>query len=355
MDPEFEWTPLENSPVGRVARGHEEVRAYVEDWFGTLESVRLELEELEEIDGRVVATVRGHGRGPVSELALESRFCQLWTVREGRALRMEEHATREAALAASKGGPDSLSAVRSSTVDIQMPDGAADAYLTQPDDGDRHPGVLFIMDAYGLRPRIEEMADRIAERGYAVLAPNVFYRAGRSPVIPFPDMTREDARTEFFGQVRPLMAELTPERIAADGAAYLNELAKVADEPIAITGYCMGVRLGLRIAAAHPGRVAALAGFHGGGLVTEDPQSPHTLAPALVAELYFGHADNDGSNSAAQIAALEAALDEADVKHRTEVYEGAAHGYTMADTPAYDEPASERHFEALFDLLDRVT
>ncbi len=245
--------------------------------------------------------------------------------------------------------------MRSSTVDIQMPDGVADAYLTRPDDGERHTGVLFIMDAYGLRPRIEAMADRIAERGYAVLAPNVFYRAGRSPVIPFPDMSREDARTEFFGQVRPLMAELAPERIAVDGAAYLDELAKVADEPVAITGYCLGVRLGLRIAAAHPGRVAVLAGFHGGGLVTEDAESPHTLAPALDAELYFGHADNDGSNSPEQIAALEAALDEAGVKHRTEVYEGAAHGYTMADTPAYDEGAAERHFAALFDLLARAT
>jgi carboxymethylenebutenolidase len=246
-------------------------------------------------------------------------------------------------------------AVRSSTVDIEMPDGVADAYLTRPDDEGGHPGVLFIMDAYGLRPRIEEMADRIAERGYAVLAPNVFYRAGRSPVIPFPDMTREEARTEFFGQVRPLMAELTPERLAADGAAYLDELAKVADEPVAITGYCMGVRLGLRIAAAHPGRVAVLAGFHGGGLVTDDPQSPHTLAPALGVELYFGHADNDGSNSPEQIAALDAALDEAGVTHTTEVYEGAAHGYTMSDTPAYDERAAKRHFEALFDLLDRAT
>lgn len=235
-----------------------------------------------------------------------------------------------------------------------MPDGVADAYLTRPDDGHRHPGVLFIMDAYGLRPRIEEMADRIAERGYAVLAPNVFYRAGRSPVIPFPDMTREDARTEFFGQVRPLMAELTPERLAADGAAYLDELAKVSDEPIAITSYCMGVRLALRIAAAHPDRVAALAGFHGGGLVTEDPQSPHTLAPALGAELYFGHADNDGSNSPEQIAALDAALDEAGVTHTTEVYEGAAHGYTMADTPSWDEAACERHYAALFDLLART-
>jgi carboxymethylenebutenolidase len=242
----------------------------------------------------------------------------------------------------------------SSTIEIQTPDGVADAYLTRPDDEERHPGVLFIMDAYGLRPRIEEMADRIAERGYAVLAPNVFYRAGRSPAIPFPDFADEGSRGEFFKHVRPLMEELTPERIAADGAAYLDELAKVSDGPVAITGYCLGVRLGLRIAAAHPDRVAALAGFHGGSLVTDDPQSPHMLASDLRAELYFGHADNDGSNSPEQIAALDKALDNAGVAHTTEVYEGAAHGYTMSDTPAYNERAAERHFDALFDLLERA-
>ena len=148
------------------------------------------------------------------------------------------------------------------------------------------------------------------------------------------------------------MSALTPERIAADGAAYLHELAKVADEPVAITGYCMGARLGLRIAAAHPERVAALAGFHGGGLATDDPDSPHRSAGALLAEAYFGHADHDRSNSAEQIATLDAALKDAGVTHRSEVYAGAAHGYTMSDTPAYDEQAAERHFAALFDLLD---
>jgi carboxymethylenebutenolidase len=244
--------------------------------------------------------------------------------------------------------------MRSSTIDIQTPDGVADAYLTRPDEGDRHPGVLFLMDAYGLRPRVEEMADRIAERGYAVLVPNVFYRAGRAPVTPLPDFSDEGSRGEFFKRVRPLMAQLTPERLAADGGAYFDELAKVADQPFAITGYCLGVRLGLRIAAAHPDRVAALAGFHGGSLVTDDPESPHTLAPRLDAELYFGHADNDGSNSPEQIAALDAALDEAGVVHTTEVYPDAAHGYTMSDTPAFQEQASERHFAALFDLLDRT-
>jgi len=245
-------------------------------------------------------------------------------------------------------------AVRSSTLEIRAPDGVADAYLTRPDGGERHPGVLFVMDAFGLRPRIEEMADRIAGRGYAVLAPNVFYRAGRAPVLPFPDMSQEGARAEFFKGVRPLMNELTPQRMAADGGAYLDELATVADEPFAITGYCMGARLGWRVASAHPGRVAALAGFHGGGLVSDDEQSPHRSAGALRAEVYFGHADQDPSNSAEQIATLDAALDDAGVRHHSDVYAGAGHGYTMADTPVYDEQACERHFAALFDLLDRT-
>src|SRR3954468_18242379 len=98
--------------------------------------------------------------------------------------------------------------MRSATLDIRTPDGVADAYLTRPDQGERHPGVLFMMDAFGLRPRVEEMADRIAGRGDAVLAPNLFYRAGRAPVLPVPDMTEEGARGEFFKRVRSLMDEL---------------------------------------------------------------------------------------------------------------------------------------------------
>ena len=127
----------------------------------------------------------------------------------------------------------------------------------------------------------------------------------------------------------------------------------MADDGVGVTGYCMGTRIGLRIAAAHPARVAALAGFHGGGLVTDDEASPHRSAGALEAEVYFGHADEDGSNTPEQIAALDAALAEAGVPHRSEVYAGAHHGYTMSDTPVYDEQACERHFAALFDLLDR--
>jgi carboxymethylenebutenolidase len=241
--------------------------------------------------------------------------------------------------------------MRGEVVELQMPDGVADAYRTRPDDGDDHPGVLFLIDAYGLRPRIEQMADRIASQGYAVLAPNLFYRHGRAPVLPFPEMSRDEARTEFFKNVKPLMDALTPERLAADGAAYLEALRG----PVAITGYCMGARTGWRTAAAHPGRVAALAGFHGGRFVTDDPYSPHRSAAQLRGvEVYLGHADNDASNTPEQIAALDRALDESGVAHRTEVYAGAAHGYTMADTPAYDEQATERHYAALFDLLQRT-
>jgi len=210
------------------------------------------------------------------------------------------------------------------------------------------------MDAFGLRPRIEEMADRIAERGYAVLAPNVFYRAGRAPVLPFPDMGQEGARAEFFKGVRPLMEQLTPERMAADGAAYLDELARLHGEPVAIAGYCMGVRMGWRIAAAHPERVAALAGFHGGGLATDDPQSPHRSAGRITAELYFGHADEDPSLPPEQQQLLEETLTAAGVRHRCEVYAGAPHGYTQADTAAYNKEGDERHWAALLDLLDRT-
>jgi carboxymethylenebutenolidase len=238
-------------------------------------------------------------------------------------------------------------------VDIPTPDGVADAYLSLPDAGARHPGVLFMIDAFGLRKRIVDMADRIASHGYTVLAPNVFYRNGRAPVVPMPDMRDEAARTEFFKSLAPLREKLTREGVASDGAAYLRALSEHADGSVAITGYCMGTRLGLVIAAAHPDRVAALAGFHGGGLVTDDENSPHRLAGDLRAEVYLGYADNDGSATPEQIETFDRALDDAGVPHKSEVYPGAAHGYTMSDTPVYDAEATERHFAALFDLLER--
>jgi carboxymethylenebutenolidase len=225
-----------------------------------------------------------------------------------------------------------------------MPDGVADAYLARPEDRARS-GVLFIMDAFGLRPAIAQMVDRIAAADYVVLAPNVLYRAGPFPVEPGMD----------FAKIRPLIAELTPERLGADGAAYLDYLADVASPgPVGITGYCMGGRVGWWIAVAHPDRVAALAAFHTAGLVTDAPDSPHRRAGDVSAELYFGFADDDPGMTDEQIAIFERALDEAGARYRAEVYEGARHGYTMADQPVYDEAAAERHVRELLALLERT-
>jgi carboxymethylenebutenolidase len=244
--------------------------------------------------------------------------------------------------------------MESSSVEIAMPDGVADAYLSRMDD-ELRPGVLFIMDAFGLRPTIAEMVERISADGYVVLAPNVFYRGGRATERPAPDLTDPEARERFFASLRPLMEQLTPERVATDGAAYLDYLADAgASGAVAITGYCMGGRVGWWIAAAHPDRVAALAAFHTAGLVTDDAGSPHRAAPQVKAELYFGFADQDANMTAEQIATFGRALDEAGARYRSETYEGARHGYTMADTAAYDEAARERHFRELRALLERT-
>ena len=240
-------------------------------------------------------------------------------------------------------------------VDISTRDGVADAYLSRGTgkDGSR-PGVLFVMDAFGLRPRIEEMVDRIAGRGFVVLAPNVLYRSGRASGAEIPDLQDPAQRDPFFARLRPAMAELTPERIVSDGAAYLDYLGGLTSQPFAIAGYCLGGRIGWRIAAAYPERVSALGAFHSGGLVSEDEDSPHLSADAISAELYFGHADNDQSMTPEHVARLERALDDAGVRYRSELYEGASHGYTMSDTAAYDEIAAERHFTELLALLDRT-
>lgn len=241
-----------------------------------------------------------------------------------------------------------------STIDVGTPDGVADCYLTKPNGEGAHPGVLFMIDAIGLRPRIEEMADRIAAEGYVVLAPNLFYRAGRAPLWETPELRDPEARGRFFQSLAPVMGALTPAAVASDGGAYLAKLGELTDGPVGVTGYCLGGRLGWMIAAAHADRVAALGGFHTGRMVTEDEDSPHLLAPRVKAEVYWGHADQDQSMTPENIATLDRTMDDAGVRHTTELYEGAQHGYTMSDMGAYNEEAAERHFKALFALLHRA-
>ncbi|MCL6670777.1 dienelactone hydrolase family protein [Streptomyces panaciradicis] len=250
-----------------------------------------------------------------------------------------------------------MTSVQGTAVDITTEDGVADAFVAHPDDSLPHPGVLLYMDAFGLRPHLESMARRLAEAGYTVLVPNVFYRHGRSPVFDLPEFIDPAARPQIWEQVAPVMMSHTPDLAKRDAGAYLRWLADsplVAAGKVAVTGYCMGARLALYTAGTYPDRVAAMAGFHGGHLATDAPDSPHTVIPDVTAEVYFGHADEDPSMSPEQQQRLEEALTAAGVRHRCEVYPGAHHGYTQADTAAYDKEGAERHWAALLDLLGRT-
>ncbi|MFI0189737.1 dienelactone hydrolase family protein [Streptomyces sp. NPDC017082] len=250
-----------------------------------------------------------------------------------------------------------MTEVQGNDIEIPTGDGVADAYLVRPADDRPRPGVLFYQDAYGPRPHLKAMADRLAAAGYTVLLPNVFYRLGPAPVVDLPEFIDPGADPTIWERLGPMLAGLTPELAKRDAGAYLDWLADsplVADGPVALTGYCMGARLALWTAGACPDRVAAAAGFHGGALATDAPDSPHREAPRITAELYFGHADADPSLPAEQIARFEEALSDAGVRHTCEVYAGAGHGYTQEDTPAYDRQAAERHWTALLDLLQRT-
>ncbi|MFG2522224.1 dienelactone hydrolase family protein [Streptomyces sp. NPDC048527] len=247
-------------------------------------------------------------------------------------------------------------ATRSTTVEIPTGDGTADAYLAHPDDDAAHPAVLLYMDAFGLRPQLRSMADRLAAAGYTVLVPNVFYRHGPAPVVTLPDFITDAERPALFEQIVPLMGDLTADAVARDSAAYLSWLADcpaAAAGPVGVTGYCLGARLALVTAGSQPERVAAAAGFHGAGLATDDPTSPHLLADRITAELCFGHADQDPSMPPEQIERLDKALTAAGVRHHSEVYTGAHHGFTMADTDRFDAEAAERHWGTLLGLLGR--
>jgi carboxymethylenebutenolidase len=235
-------------------------------------------------------------------------------------------------------------------LELQTPDGSAETYLTGSG-----PGVLFYIDAIGLRPQTEAMADRIAGWGYTVLAPNVLYRSGTAAeTSPLGDLRSPGAREAFFAEVGPRLAELTPERIVSDARVYLAALREHAvGHDVGVVGYCMGARLAVRTACADPG-VVACAGFHGGGLATEDPDSPHLGLPSARAEFVFGHADNDRGMQPEAVERLGRALAAAGLTATNEVYPDAPHGYSMNDTSMYQEAGAERSFRELEALLDRT-
>ncbi|WP_328905147.1 dienelactone hydrolase family protein [Streptomyces sp. NBC_00234] len=241
------------------------------------------------------------------------------------------------------------------TVQIPTADGRADAFAAFPDDGERHPGVLLYTDVFGVRPVLEERARELAGHGYYVLVPNLYYRHGPTPVIDLPGHIGTDIRPAVVDQLMPFVEKHTTERVLRDADAYLGFLTtrpEVGAGPVAVIGYCIGAVLAMRTAAAHPGQVAALAGFHPGFLVTDAPDSPHRLASGLAAEVHFGISENDMSPES--LGELTRALDAAGVDYTAEIYPGTVHGFTMADTDAFNPAALQRHWDRLLALLGRT-
>ncbi|MFB7836618.1 dienelactone hydrolase family protein [Streptomyces sp. NPDC056056] len=241
------------------------------------------------------------------------------------------------------------------TLLIPTPDGQADAFAAFPDDGRRHPGVLLYMDVFGPRPRLEEMARELAGHGYFVLVPHIFYREGAAPLLELPEHIGEEERPALFEQVMPFYLAHTAERVLTDADAYLAYLAErpeVADGPVGVVGYCLGGVLALRTAAARPDRVAAVAGFHPGALLTDEADSPHLLAPKVTAEVHFGIAESDMTPE--EFGRLNEALEAGGVRHGNEIYPGTQHGFTMADTSAYSPEGTRRHWDRLLPLLART-
>ena len=233
-----------------------------------------------------------------------------------------------------------------------MPDGnASDCVLCHPKgDGDGPwPGVLHLTDIGGIRPAQIAMVEQLAAAGYTVLMPNLFYRTSRPPVKA-PGLDRD----KLMARLGELTAPLTPGSIAADAQTYLDCLSKHATPgTCGVVGYCYSGAVALRIAAAHPGRVAAAASFHGGGLYVEsDPISPHLALPSVTARLYFGHAVKDPFMPEASIEAFDRALADWGGRFESEVYDGAYHSWTAPDSPVYNAAQATRAFGKLTALLE---
>ncbi|KIF77244.1 dienelactone hydrolase [Streptomyces sp. 150FB] len=240
------------------------------------------------------------------------------------------------------------------TLRIPTTDGQADAFAAFPEDGERHPGVLLYQDAFGLRPVLEEMACELAGHGYYVLVPNLYYRHGPAPVVELPEYIGEEVRPAVFARLMPLIQAHTTERALRDADAYLRFLTarpEVSPGPVAVIGYCMGGPLAIRTAAAHPDQVGAVAGFHPSPLVSDAADSPHCLFPKLTAQLHLGLAEGD--MTAESIGELNRILGEAGIGDTAEIYPGTIHGFTMADTEAFNASAMRRHWDRLLPLLDR--
>jgi carboxymethylenebutenolidase len=243
-------------------------------------------------------------------------------------------------------------------VEIKTPDGTCDAAFIHPKNGS-HAGVLIWPDAFGLRPAMREIGKRIAAEGYSVLVPNPFYRVSKAPFTDASNFSFQNPAD--MAKLQPLMASVNaPGNGEKDAIAYVGFLDAQKEvntaKKIGTQGYCMGGPLVVKTAAALPDRVGAGASFHGGGLVSDRPDSPHLLAPKIKARMYFGIASNDDARQPDAKDKLREAFAAAKVPAEIEVYAGALHGWCIPDMPTqngapiYNKPEAERAWGKLVAL-----
>ncbi|WP_179468819.1 dienelactone hydrolase family protein [Mycolicibacterium vinylchloridicum] len=233
---------------------------------------------------------------------------------------------------------------------VTTADGTCPVTLAVPEGQGPWPAVIMYPDAGGTRATFVDMADRLAGLGYVVLVPDVYYRSGDWAPFDMATVFSDGAeRQRLFSMI----GSVTPDAMAADARAYFDYLAarpEVSGEKFGTTGYCMGGRTSLIVAGRVPERVAAAMSFHGGGLASGDPASPHLLADRIGATVYVGGAQDDASFTTADAETLDKALTDAGVEHTIEWYQ-AAHGFAVPDNPPYDEAAAQRHWDAMKDVF----
>jgi len=241
-------------------------------------------------------------------------------------------------------------AVTESDVTITTPDGTCDAYFVHPATGTA-PGVLLWPDIFGLRPAMRQMGKRLAESGYSVLVVNPFYRVKKAP-------TAEQGAATPIPQLVPMMQALNETTHMTDAKAFIawmDRQAPVAkNKKIGTQGYCMGGPIAFRTAAAAPDRVGAVGSFHGGGLVTDQPNSPHLQASKTKAQFLICVATNDDQRSPNEKTVLKETFEKAKLPAEIEVYTNSAHGWCPPDSGVYNEPQAEKAWARLLALYSKA-
>lgn len=245
-------------------------------------------------------------------------------------------------------------AIKGKEVEIKTPAGIADAYFVHPAKG-RHPAVLIWPDIFGLRPAFKDMAKRLAESGYAVLVVNPFYRTQHAPTAPeHADFSDPAVRSGLMALRETLSAETTQVDAKAFVAFLDQQKAVDPQRKIGTAGYCMGGPLVLRTAAAVPDRIGAGATFHGGGQVTEKPDSPHHLIPIMKAQFLIAIAENDDAKEPTAKDTLRDSFAQAKLPAEIEVYTGTKHGWCPPDSPVYNHEQAEKAWDRMLALFGRA-